>query len=265
VSVKIFKNVLLLILLFASYKSFAQQVSNLGYGSSTSAGVIGTTNTSVDGPQYSKFYLKASATGNPTSYSIQIEGSTDHGSTYSLCGSAAVTSLTPSQVSCTGQYDKVQLNITNITGGTSPVVYWSFGYANDTNVSEQTVAHVIVDSAPASTVLNPCLDNTQDPSSAVVNITDGSTLEIVPLTAGQRVYICPSSVTSGVAGTFKLVTGTGVNCGSGQSDLTGVFTTAVGTPIPIPQGIKVPAGQAVCGVATGVLSSVNGVVVYIKK
>lgn len=97
---------------------------NLGFASGTASAtgvqspVINTSNGAIS------FTLSTTTTGSPASISIQIEGSTNNGSTYSICGSAG-TSTSAQQVTCTGTYDHVRANVTALTGGTSPTIIWT--------------------------------------------------------------------------------------------------------------------------------------------
>lgn len=110
--------------------------------------------------------------------------------------------------------------------------------------------------------LNGTLPVSSNCTGVIVNQTSATTTELVALTAGQSVYICGFIISNtGVAttpATFKLVYGTGTNCATGTTDLTGVFTgsTTAGDIATFAYGggagfiVKAPAGNAVCITST---------------
>jgi hypothetical protein len=91
------------------------------------------------------------------------------------------------------------------------------------------------------------------PNTAVVNVTAGSTTEIVALTASQIIRVCGFSISMSAAGTAKFVQGTGTNCGTGTGDITGAMTLATGTPWQIHGGsnsvLRAAVSNALCVVA----------------
>jgi len=94
--------------------------------------------------------------------------------------------------------------------------------------------------------------------SVVFNSTTAATTELVALSAGQVIYVCGYSLTiQGVATTpasIKFVYGTGSNCGTGTTNLTGTLTgsTVAGSAIAVNAGsglgtvFRTTAGQALC-------------------
>ena len=87
--------------------------------------------------------------------------------------------------------------------------------------------------------------------SAPIEISSAGTLQIIPPVSGGIINIFSTLLTGSGAGTAKLVYGTGTNCSSGQTDLTGAMVTASSTPIPIVAELFVPASQEVCIISTG--------------
>jgi hypothetical protein len=293
------KLALLLSLLFSTF-CFSQQFSVSYSGSASVSGVVSGSVAGIAYTQATNHYLEYVVTGSPSSFSIQLEGSADNGTTYSICGSSSSTTNV-TKLQCSGVYDHLRLNVTSLSGGTSPLVLWNIGSSVslpvDANIlgspsftligtpavsisGTPTVA--ISGTVPVSgsvgitgsvsttsaTPVDPCTDPGQDKNSVAVNIGAATTLELISLTAGQRIYPCGYIVTAGAAGTFQLVTGTGTNCAVGQTPLTGAFTTLTGTPLPYIGGmmvLKVPVSQAVCGITTGLLSTSTGQITYIKK
>lgn len=269
----------------------SQQFTSMASGTTSATGIA--IHFSLNSSQYTRYYLKSHVTGAPSTYQLQIESSTDHGNTYSVCG-GAVTNQTVNQIQCDGTFTDIQLDITQLSGGSSPVVYYAIGFTSDTIVSingsvdvnvintpsininntpSVTFAspqHVVVDSGSittsgSETINDPCIDRQTDKNSVVISAATGSTTQIVGLTSGQRIYVCGGNIDAAGAGTVQLVTGTGTNCGSGQTNLTGNYSTALSTPIHIEEGINVPISQAVCAVVTGIAANINGVLIYIKR
>jgi hypothetical protein len=110
--------------------------------------------------------------------------------------------------------------------------------------------------------LDPCLTGAKS-SAAVSSVT--TLAQIVALSTGKKIYVCGLTVSVGTAGTVELEYGTGSNCASGTTALTGTYNLAVG--IPSMFGINgtittVPVSNALCLVAT---QSANGVVTYVQQ
>lgn len=104
------------------------------------------------------------------------------------------------------------------------------------------------------------------PSTAVVNVTAGSTTELVALTASQVIRVCAVAISMSAAGTAKFVYGTGTNCGTGTTDITGAFPLATGTPLSFSASVgsvfRTATANALCLAA--VTGNVVGVVTYAK-
>lgn len=88
-----------------------------------------------------------------------------------------------------------------------------------------------------------------DQSVAISTAASGFT-QLVPLIAGQSIYVCGYSAISTTAVSVKFSYGTGSACGTGTVDLTGAMAVAANgglvepnTPIPL---FELPAGQALC-------------------
>lgn len=90
--------------------------------------------------------------------------------------------------------------------------------------------------------------------------------EIVPLTAGQRIYITGIWLTPLATSVVTLTTGTGTNCGTSTASLTGAQTFAAGQEVTWGSGngalIVTPPSFALCiTIATAVAP---GVIAYAK-
>ncbi|MCK9361859.1 hypothetical protein M0Q28_06595, partial [Patescibacteria group bacterium] len=62
--------------------------------------------------------------------------------------------------------------------------------------------------------------------SAVINVTAGATTQLVALSGSTVIRVCSYNVTASLAGTFTFVYGTGANCGTGTTALTGAMAIA---------------------------------------
>ena len=104
------------------------------------------------------------------------------------------------------------------------------------------------------------------PTTAVINVTAGSTTELVALSASQVIRVCSFAITMSVAGTAKFLYGTGTNCGTGPADLTGAMTLGTTTPMTISASagsvFRTASANALCLAA--VTGNVTGFVTYAK-
>ncbi|MDI1265601.1 MAG: hypothetical protein PS018_20330 [bacterium] len=103
-------------------------------------------------------------------------------------------------------------------------------------------------------------------STAVINVTAGSTTEIIPLTASQIIRVCSFAVSMSAAGTAQFLYGTGTNCGTGTTSLSGAMPLATGTPMELAAGqgnlFRSGVSNALCVAA--VTGSVVGFITYAK-
>jgi hypothetical protein len=104
------------------------------------------------------------------------------------------------------------------------------------------------------------------PNSTAVSVTAGSTTEIVPLTSSQIIRICGFSLSMSAAGTAAIVYGTGTNCGTGTTTMSGAVPLATGTPWSISAGkgavLRNIASNAVC--VTAATGNVIGFLNWVK-
>lgn len=104
------------------------------------------------------------------------------------------------------------------------------------------------------------------PNTAIVNVTAAATTEIVALTSAQTIRICSVAVSMSLAGSVTFTSGTGTNCGTGTTALSGVMTLATGTPLVLSGmngSILRPAvANAFC--ITAATGNVTGFVTYAK-
>lgn len=83
-----------------------------------------------------------------------------------------------------------------------------------------------------------------------VNMSTATTTQIVALSSGQKIYVSGGAIVSSGTNTITLKYGTGANCGTGTTSLTGpmAFTaqTGVGFNSGFGASVVVPAGNALC-------------------
>lgn len=103
-------------------------------------------------------------------------------------------------------------------------------------------------------------------SSAVVTVSAAATTELVALTASQSIRVCSFALSISLTGSAQFVYGTGTNCGSGTTNLTGAFSILTGVTSSQGAGFgelfKTAASNALCLTAT--VGNVTGVISYAK-
>lgn len=104
-------------------------------------------------------------------------------------------------------------------------------------------------------------------SSAAVSVGPGTTVELVSLTASRAVRVCAFTIDADTAAsTAQFVYGTGTNCGTGTTNLTGAYALGVGQSVNVGSGLgelfKTAAGNALC--LTAVTGTIAGHVSYAK-
>lgn len=112
-----------------------------------------------------------------------------------------------------------------------------------------------------------CLPGVQASLSTPINIASGTTTQLVALDVNRSIYVTHWDVMAGGTGTFKLVYGTGTNCATGATDLTGAYPLIAQAGISAGSGtgpvILVPKGKALCA-TTSAAVQYSGVVSYVK-
>lgn len=95
-----------------------------------------------------------------------------------------------------------------------------------------------------------CVPAVQAATSIPINITTATTTELVALSSTKTIFVTSWDVISGGTGNFTLVYGTGTNCGTGTTSLTGPYPLTAQAGISKGDGmgivILVPRGNALC-------------------
>jgi hypothetical protein len=101
-------------------------------------------------------------------------------------------------------------------------------------------------------------------TSATFDITAGTT-EIVALAGGQTIKVCHISLSWDAVVDFKVVTGTGANCATGTTDVTGTYQNINGVALDLGSStLDGLVANALCITQTGAANG-GGVVVYAQE
>lgn len=102
-------------------------------------------------------------------------------------------------------------------------------------------------------------------SSVAINVSTATTTQLVALSGSTVIYVTSYDVIAGGTGNITFVYGTGSNCGTGTTSLTGAYPLTAQAGIAKGSGIgtilKVPAGNALC-VTTSAAVQMSGSVSY---
>lgn len=105
----------------------------------------------------------------------------------------------------------------------------------------------------------------QGDTTTPINISTGVTTQLVALSAGKKIYVSHWDVIAAGTGNITLEYGTGSNCGSGTTVLTGAYNLTAQTGISSGTGIGpvlvVPSGNALCAL-TSASVQMSGSVTY---
>lgn len=104
-------------------------------------------------------------------------------------------------------------------------------------------------------------------SSAKIDVSTATTTQLVALSSGAKIWVTSFNVIAGGTGNIKFVYGTGSNCGTGTTDLTGNYNLTAQAGIAHGDGmgpvLVVPAGNALC-VTTSAAVQMSGSVAYVQ-
>lgn len=104
-----------------------------------------------------------------------------------------------------------------------------------------------------------------DNSSVAINVSTATTTQLVALSGVTLIRVTSFDVIAGGTGNITFVYGTGINCGTGTTSLTGPYNLTAQAGISKGSGIgtilKVPSGNALC-VTTSAAVQMSGSVSY---
>lgn len=110
-----------------------------------------------------------------------------------------------------------------------------------------------------------CVPAVQAATSVPINIAASTTTQLVALVADKTIFVTSWDVISAGTGNFTLVYGTGTNCGTGTTSLTGPYPLTAQAGISKGDGvgivILVPRGNALCA-TTSTSVQMSGAVSY---
>lgn len=104
----------------------------------------------------------------------------------------------------------------------------------------------------------------QATASVPINVSTATTTQLVALSAGKAIYVTALDVIAGGTGNITFEYGTGSNCGTGTTALTGPYNLTAQTGLTkgaIGPVLIVPAGNALC-VLTSAAVQMSGSVSY---
>ena len=141
------------------------------------------------------------------------------------------------------------------------------GLIGTTNSSLSTIA-TNTTNAGAPSVAQDSTGNVkiiQASASAAVTISTATTTQMIALTSSKKIFVTSFNLLASGTTTATWVTGTGTNCGTGQTSLTGAYDLAAQAGLAVGGGLGpvlvVPAGQALC-LTNSAAIKVTGSVAY---
>lgn len=110
-----------------------------------------------------------------------------------------------------------------------------------------------------------CVAAIQASNSVPINVSTATTTQLVALVSGKKIYVTAWDIIASGTGNFTLVYGTGTNCGTGTTSLTGPYALIAQAGIAKGNGIApvlfVPSSNALC-VTTSASVQMSGSVSY---
>ncbi|UPT53194.1 hypothetical protein [Synechococcus phage Ssp-JY42] len=108
----------------------------------------------------------------------------------------------------------------------------------------------------------------QADASAAISMSSATTTELVAAVSGQQIYVTHYNVIAAGTGNFKLVYGTGSNCGTGTTDATGNYNLTAQAGVAAGNGlgvlIVIPPGRALCATNSAAVG-MYGLVSYSQR
>jgi hypothetical protein len=101
-------------------------------------------------------------------------------------------------------------------------------------------------------------------ASVPIAVSTAGTVQLVAALPGKAIYVTDWDVVAGGTGTFQLEYGTGTNCATGMTALTGTYPAAAQFGRAGVGHLFIPAGNALCVVTTGAAGS-QGFVAYAQQ
>lgn len=117
---------------------------------------------------------------------------------------------------------------------------------------------------------DPCESAAVKKSSVAVNISSATTTQLVALSGSTSVYVCGFAASMlGTTPAATLEYGTGTNCGTGTTTLTGAIAPTSGSFVLLnvggPTVVTGASGNALCLLSGGTTPSIQGVLTYVQQ
>jgi hypothetical protein len=101
-------------------------------------------------------------------------------------------------------------------------------------------------------------------ASVAVAVSAAGTVQLVAAVMGKAIYVTDWDVVAGGTGTFSLEYGTGTNCATGTTALTGTYPATAQFGRAGTGHLFIPAGNALC-IVTGGAAASQGFVAYAQQ
>ena len=119
------------------------------------------------------------------------------------------------------------------------------------------------------TTIDPCLAPNVAKSNQAISVAAAGAAQLVALASSQSIYACSAAFTlAGTAPTAIFQYGTGTNCATGTTNLTGTMAPTSGTELAMGWGgtvFKSAASNALCINLGGTSPSAQGVLTYVQQ
>jgi len=151
------------------------------------------------------------------------------------------------------------------TGTCSAIALIKRGNQNATSINTNVQASIPAGSNSIGTVGADPSKGGATPASVAINVSTATTTQLVALSGTTKIYVTSFDVIAGGTGNITFVYGTGSNCGTGTTSLTGAYNLTAQAGIAKGNGVGavlvVPAGNALC-VTTSAAVQMSGSVSY---
>src|SRR3989454_7066012 len=120
-----------------------------------------------------------------------------------------------------------------------------------------------------TTAPDPCLNPNVAKSNQAISVAAAGAAQLVALASSQTIYACSAAFTlAGTTPTAIFQYGTGTNCATGTTNLTGTMAPTSGTELAMGWGgtvFKSAASNALCLNLGGTSPSAQGVLTYVQQ
>lgn len=123
---------------------------------------------------------------------------------------------------------------------------------------------------PTHATSDPCDSGSLAKVNGVITAAAASTTQQIAAVTGSKIYVCGYQMSQiATAGTVQWVYGTGANCGTGTTNISGAMGVTASSPITYGGGsaviIIVPTSNALCLTTTGAGGTVAGLLTFIQS